>query len=98
MRKTLEPFCVPIPFSAGQIIIHEHESHAIVEIHAKLGWRIASLCDPARVGENKGRGSMNRAMRVFLCYSEKQKRMDEWKMEQSAAKRAEPVVKIPPPP
>lgn len=88
--------CTPVPFAAGQVIIHENESHAIVEIHTGLGWRIKNFCNATRVNEGKGRGSMDRTVRMFLCYSEKQRQIDYWKMEQSGSPGR--VMKISPTP
>lgn len=78
-----------VRFKGGQILIREGRGQVIIEIHTKLGWRIAVLSDPTRTGIGKGRGGKETDLRVFLCHSKKKESEDRYRMEKRASERVD---------
>lgn len=79
-RKKLDS-CESIAFRGGQILIHESKSYTIIEIHARLGWRMGKWS--SAVVE----GSRERNAKTVLRYSKQKYREDKQGMEKGAFKR-----------
>ena len=85
-RKKAES-CDTIEFNGGQILVHETDSHTIIEIHTELGWRMGPFANPFKTQRGGGSGKMDSDARVFVTYSKKKHQEDKANMERRAEAR-----------
>lgn len=78
MRKKRLNTCESVKFKGGQILIHEAKGHTIIEIHARLGWRMGKW--NSAVVE----GSIERNAKTVLRYSKQKYVEDKQGMEKGA--------------